>query len=102
MDKRTIKIRTEPSREECLSAIKMTLIRFNAFVQELDRQNYYSSGKFTGKHVPLFSNVGKDIYMLKIGKDNWKIRLGGKDVCLVPHGWGQVMDNVKSITVDKS
>lgn len=50
--------------------------------------------------VPLFSNVGKDIYMFKIGKDNWKIRLGGKDVCLVPHGWGQVMDNVKSITVD--
>lgn len=50
--------------------------------------------------VPLFSNVGKDIYMFKIGKDNWKIRLGGKDVCLVPHGWGQVIDNVDSITVD--
>lgn len=53
-----------------------------------------------GTTVPLFSNVGKDIYMFKIGKGNWKIRLGGKDVCLVPHGWGQVIDNVDSITVD--
>ncbi len=53
-----------------------------------------------GTIVPLFSNVGKDIYMFKIGKDNWKIRLGGKEVCLVPHGWGQVIDNVQSIIVD--
>lgn len=53
-----------------------------------------------GTIVPLFSNVGKDIYMFKIGRDNWKIRLGGKDVCLVPHGWGQVIDDVRTITVD--
>ena len=53
-----------------------------------------------GTIVPLFSNVGKDIYMFKIGKDNWKIRLGGKEVCLVPHGWGQVIDHVQSIVVD--
>lgn len=53
-----------------------------------------------GTIVPLFSNVGKDIYMFKIGKDNWKIRLGGKDVCLVPHGWGQAIDDVNSIIVD--
>lgn len=53
-----------------------------------------------GTIVPLFSNVGKDIYMFKIGKDNWKIRLGGRDVCLVPHGWGQVIDDVSSIIVD--
>lgn len=52
------------------------------------------------KIVPLFSDVGKDIYMFKIGKDNWKIRLGGREVCLVPHGWGQVIDNVKSVVVD--
>ena len=50
MDRRVIKVRTDPSRDECLSAIKMTLIRFNAFVQELDRQNYYSPGKFTAEH----------------------------------------------------
>ena len=50
MDKRIIKIPADPSREECLSAIKMTLIRFNAFVQELDRQNYYSPGSFTTGH----------------------------------------------------
>lgn len=53
-----------------------------------------------GTIVPLFSNVEKDIYMFKIGKDNWKIRLGGKEVCLVPHGWGQVIDHVQSIEVD--
>ena len=53
-----------------------------------------------GTIVPVFSDVGKDIYMFKIGKDNWKIRLGGKEVCLVPHGWGQVIDDVQSITVD--
>lgn len=52
------------------------------------------------KIVPLFSDVGKDIYMFKIGKDNWKVRLGGKEVCLVPHGWGQVIENVKSVAVD--
>lgn len=50
MDKRIIKVHREPSRDECLSAIKMTLIRFNAFVQELDRQRYYSPGKFTAGH----------------------------------------------------
>lgn len=50
--------------------------------------------------VPLFSDVGKDIYMFKIGKDNWKVRLGGKEVCLVPHGWGQVIEDVKSVVVD--
>ena len=53
-----------------------------------------------GTIVPLFSNVGKDIYMFRIGRNNWKIRLGGKDVCLVPHGWGQVIDDVGVITVD--
>lgn len=53
-----------------------------------------------GTIVPLFSNVGKDIYMFKIGKNNWKIRLGGREVCLVPHGWGQAIDDVNSIIVD--
>ncbi len=53
-----------------------------------------------GTIVPLFSDVGKDIYMFKIGKDNWKIKLGDKEVCLVPHGWGQVIDNVSMIKVD--
>ena len=53
-----------------------------------------------GTIVPLFSNIGKDIYMFKIGKDNWKIKLGGREVCLVPHGWGQVIDNVQLIEVN--
>jgi hypothetical protein len=50
-----------------------------------------------GTVVPIFSSVGKDIYMFKIGRDNWTVRLGGRNVCLVPHGWGQAIDGVKSI-----
>lgn len=49
MGRRAIKVRTDPSRDECLSAIKMTLIRFNAFVQEMDSQHYYSPRKFTAE-----------------------------------------------------
>ena len=50
MDRRIIKIPADPSRDECLSAIKMTLIRFNALVQELDRQHRCSPWKFTAGH----------------------------------------------------
>lgn len=51
-----------------------------------------------GTIVPLFSNVGKSIYMFEIGQDNWKIKLPGKgEVCLIPHGWGQEIDNIQSI-----
>lgn len=53
-----------------------------------------------GTVVPLFSNIGRDIYMFKIGKDNWTIKLGEKEVCLVPHGWGQAIDHVQSIEVN--
>lgn len=51
-----------------------------------------------GTIVPLFSNVGKPIYMFEVGQDNWKIKLAGKgEVCLIPHGWGQEIDNIQSI-----
>lgn len=60
MNRRTIKVRKEPTRDECLSAIKMTLIRFNAFVQEMNRQNYYSPGRFTAGHRDfLYEMVGR-------------------------------------------
>lgn len=50
--------------------------------------------------VPLFSNVGKPVYLFKIGKDNVTYNLGGRKgkVCIVPHGWGQQIENVNEIT----
>lgn len=54
-----------------------------------------------GTEVPIFSNVGKDIYLFRVSHDNWKIRINGEEKCLIPHGWGQVVDNVKTISVDK-
>lgn len=52
-----------------------------------------------GEVVPLFSNVGKPVYLFEIGKDNWTYNLGGNkgEVCIVPHGWGQQIENVSSI-----
>lgn len=52
-----------------------------------------------GTIVPLFSDVGKPVYLFEIGKDNWTYNLGGNkgEVCVVPHGWGQQIENVKSI-----
>ena len=49
MDRRMISVKRSLPREECLDAIKMTLIRFNAYMQELDSQHYYSPGKFTAE-----------------------------------------------------
>ena len=42
-----------------------------------------------GEVVPLFSNVGKPVYLFKIGEDNWTYKLGGRkcSVCIVPLGW---------------
>ena len=52
-----------------------------------------------GEVVPLFSNVGKPVYLFKIGEDNWTYNLGGRkgSVCIVPHGWGQQIENIKNI-----
>lgn len=52
-----------------------------------------------GETVPLFSDVGKPVYLFEIGKDNWTYNLGGNkgEVCIVPHGWGQQIENVSSI-----
>lgn len=53
-----------------------------------------------GTVVPLFSDVGKPVYLFEIGKDNWTYNLGGNkgEVCIVPHGWGQQIENVTSIS----
>ena len=43
------------------------------------------------------------MYIFEIGSDNFQINLGEKKgkVCLVPHGWGQEIENVTNIRVDK-
>ena len=53
-----------------------------------------------GTVLPIFSSVGKDIYLFKISDENWKIRINGEEKCLVPHGWGQVIENIQSISSD--
>lgn len=52
-----------------------------------------------GEVVPLFSDVGKPVYLFRIAEDNWTYNLGGNkgSVCIVPHGWGQQIENVGKI-----
>ncbi len=56
-----------------------------------------------GTEVPIFSAYQKPVYIFKIGPDNFQVNLGGEKgkVCLVPHGWGQEIENVTDIKVDK-
>ncbi|HAM69333.1 MAG TPA: hypothetical protein DCP68_06945 [Ruminococcus sp.] len=56
-----------------------------------------------GADVPIFSNVGKPIYLFRIGEDNLTFKLPGKKGtwCLVPHGWGQQIDHVQSLHVER-
>ena len=56
-----------------------------------------------GADVPIFSNVGKPIYLFRIGEDNLTFKLPGKKGtwCLVPHGWGQQIDHVQSMHVER-
>lgn len=55
-----------------------------------------------GVTVPIFSNVGKPVYLFEIGADNWMYDLGGRkgEVCVVPHGWGQQIENVTNLFLD--
>lgn len=55
-----------------------------------------------GTQIPLFSAPGKPVYIFEIGKDNWQADLGGKKgkVCLVPHGWGQQIERIRSVSTD--
>ena len=69
-------------------------------------ENSIALGTFAepiGTHVPIFSAPGKNIYIFEIGKDNWQVNLGGNkgNVCLVPHGWGQKIDGLKSIKINQ-
>lgn len=58
-----------------------------------------------GTVVPIFSNVGKPIYLFEIGRQNWKVKIDGKEKCVIPHGWGQEListtdDNKISVDVE--
>lgn len=54
-----------------------------------------------GTQVPMFSAYGKSVYIFEIGSDNFQIDLGSQKgkVCLIPHGWGQKIDGIESISV---
>lgn len=70
-------------------------------------ENSIALGTFAepiGEKVPLFSAPGKNIYIFEIGKDNWQVNLGGNkgNVCLVPHGWGQKIDGLSNIKIEKN
>lgn len=67
-------------------------------------ENSIALGTFAepiGEEVPIFSAPGRNIYIFKIGEDNWQVNLGGSkgNVCLVPHGWGQQIDKLSAIKV---
>ena len=69
-------------------------------------ENSIALGTFAepvGTEVPIFSETGKNIYIFKIGEDNWQVNLGGNkgNVCIVPHGWGQKIDGIKNIRLEK-
>lgn len=51
-----------------------------------------------GTEIPIFSDVGKPIYLFRIGEDNLTFKLPGKKGtwCLVPHGWGQQIEQIRS------
>ncbi len=55
-----------------------------------------------GETVPIFSDVKKPVYLFKIGEDNWTYNLGGKKVCIVPHGWGQKIESIEKIVTNKN
>lgn len=57
-----------------------------------------------GEEVPLFSAPDKPVYIFKIGEDNWQVNLGANKgkVCLVPHGWGQEIEHIESITIEEN
>ena len=69
-------------------------------------ENSIALGTFAepvGTEVPIFSETGKNIYIFKIGEDNWQVNLGGNkgNVCIVPHGWGQKIEGIKNIKFEK-
>lgn len=57
-----------------------------------------------GEIVPMFSNVRKPVYLFEIGTNNWTYDLGGRkgEVCIVPHGWGQQIENIVKFAVDNN
>ena len=89
---------------EQIGILEDTFIKKNTFHHYyMPNDSTIAIGTFlekTGTILPIFTSVEKDIYLFKISEDNWKIRINGEEKCLVPHGWGQVIDNVRSISSD--
>lgn len=54
-----------------------------------------------GTIVPIFSAPQKSICLFKVDPvKNWTIQLGGRQKCLIPHGWGQAISGKINTLVD--
>lgn len=52
--------------------------------------------------VPIFSDYGKDVCLFKLSsKQKWTYKMAGttNEVVLIPHGWGQVIDNIQNLSI---
>lgn len=55
--------------------------------------------------VPVFSDLGRDICLYEVSnQQNNVYNLAGtnKNIVLVPHGWGQVLDDIKGIRIENA
>jgi len=93
--------------EQCNVDLNVTFKNRNTFHHYyMPSKNSIAMGTFVeepGTIVPIFSNSGQPICMFEISHDNWKVKIDGKDKCIIPHGWGQEIITSKdeiSISID--
>lgn len=51
------------------------------------------------KAFPIFSTEGLPITIVKPSEEMWSIIIDGDRRFIIPHGWGQVIDDVKDLTI---
>ncbi|MDE5758339.1 MAG: hypothetical protein K2H85_06965, partial [Allobaculum sp.] len=73
-------------------------IAIGTFVIDVDEENLHN------RIVPIFSDYGKDLCLYQISTQQSRTyTLAGTNerVVLVPHGWGQVVDNIAKLKIEK-
>ena len=48
---------------------------------------------------PIFSNEGLPIIIVKPSKDMWSVIIDDERRFIIPHGWGQIIDDVKDLAI---
>lgn len=81
----------------CKIKPEMSIIKHHYYMPTDSSIAIGAFAELPGETVPLFSDVKKPVYLFKIGENNWTYNLGGRkgSVCVVPHGWGQQIENIK-------